>query len=199
MNQTEHLNELFAALSLAQGDFKIALKDNNNSFFKSKYADLSSVRDAVQESLTKHGISYIQFTQIDANGNTNLETTIGHKSGQWMRVIYPINPVKNDPQGVGSAIKYARRYALSAMLGIVDAEDDGKDDDGEAAMGRKNTDYKHANKQDTYMHLEDQKKVIFGFMKKYNIVDSEIMKQISAKLMGKPMHEAENIIKSFSK
>ena len=190
MNQSEQLNELFAALSLAQVEFKIAIKDSKNPFFKSTYADLGSVRDAVQGALTKHGLSYLQLTTIDANGNTNLETTIGHKSGQWMRGVYPVHPVKNDPQAMGSAITYARRYALSSMLGVVADEDD----DGNAAMPK----HKTVNKPDTYMHLDDQKQVIFELMKKYKITDPQIMKEISATLMGKPMSDAENIIKSLA-
>jgi uncharacterized protein (DUF3820 family) len=66
------------------------------------------------------------------NGQTALVTTLLHSSGQWVRGVYPVNPIKNDPQAIGSAITYARRYALASIVGVVAEEDD----DGEMAMGR---------------------------------------------------------------
>jgi hypothetical protein len=126
------MGELFQALAKAQKEFKPAVKDANNPFFKSKYANLEGVVDAVREALAKHDLCFIQKTKL-AEGSLVLETIVGHKSGSFISGEYPIKPVKEDPQAIGSAITYAKRYALAAMLGVVTSDED---DDGESAMGR---------------------------------------------------------------
>lgn len=135
--QSESINELSAALSKAQGEFDHAKKDVNNSFFKSKYADLASCIDAARVHLSKHGMAVVQTTDI-VNESLILETLLTHSSGQWIKGIYPIEPVKRDPQGFGSAITYARRYCFCAITGI--ASDD---DDGNAASGNKHENNEH--------------------------------------------------------
>lgn len=132
--QSENIAELAAALAKAQGSIGNAVKDSANPFFKSKYADLTSVREACQEHLSKAGIAVIQSPTF-VSGAQYLCTTLAHSSGQWMRGFYPINPVKNDPQGVGSAITYARRYALAAMTGVAPEDDDGNAASGKAGVG----------------------------------------------------------------
>lgn len=133
--QSEQINELASALAKAQGSIKPAGKSAENPFFKSNYADLAAVMSACREPLSKNGLAIVQTTDL-GNGEPYLETTLYHSSGQWVRGTYPIKPVKADPQGMGSAITYARRYSLMAMVGIV-AEDE--DDDAEAASGRSQT------------------------------------------------------------
>jgi|SRR6478609_6667344 len=130
MNQSQDVNELFSALSKAQATIKGALKDSTNPFFKSKYADLESVWEACREPLTVHGLSVVQTTEFSADAGIYVVTTLGHASGQWIKGTLPIMAIKQDPQGIGSAITYARRYALAAIVGIVQV-----DDDGESAMG----------------------------------------------------------------
>jgi len=113
-----------------QHAIKPAIKDATNPAFRSKYAGLGAVWDAVREPLALHGFGVIQAPQFE--GETMwLETTLLHASGEKMTSRYPLRPVKQDPQGFGSAITYAKRYALSAILGVV-ADDD---DDGNAASG----------------------------------------------------------------
>lgn len=113
-----------------QAAIRPAIKDANNPAFRSKYADLTAVWDAVKKPLADNGFSVIQSPDFD--GETMwLKTTILHAGGDKMEGRYPIRPVKQDPQGFGSAITYARRYSLSAMLGVVADEDD----DGNAASG----------------------------------------------------------------
>jgi len=129
--QSENINELAGALAKAQGSIKVAAKAKDNPFFKSKYADLPAVWEACRDALTSNGIAVVQSPQHDLEGNVYLETTLAHSSGQWMKSSYPIRPAKPDPQGFASAITYARRYALSAMVGVVADEDD----DGNAASG----------------------------------------------------------------
>lgn len=132
MMQSEQINELAAALAKAQGAIKGATKDTKNDFFKSKYADLASVWDACRDQLAANGLSVIQ-TMDDAERGITVVTTLAHSSGQWIRGRLTMRPVKDDPQGVGSAITYARRYALAAMVGVAP-----EDDDGNAASGRNN-------------------------------------------------------------
>jgi hypothetical protein len=104
-----------------------ALKDSANPFFKSRYADLSSCWAAARGPLTANGLGVIQTTEIGEAGVPVIVTTLVHKSGQWIRGRLSMAPAKADPQGVGSAITYGRRYGLCAMLGIVsDADDDGE-------------------------------------------------------------------------
>lgn len=130
--QSEQIDQLATALAKAQGMMKSAAKSKENPFFKSHYADLPAVWDACRDALSKNGLAVVQTPQFEGEA-TWLETTLAHSSGQWMRSRYPVRPAKNDPQGIGSALTYSRRYALMAMVGVV-ADDE--DDDGEAAVGR---------------------------------------------------------------
>ena len=127
---SETLGKLSEALAKAQGAIEGAKKERNNPFFHARYAALSSVWDACREPLSKNGLSVIQLP-----GNTGeglfVDSILLHSSGEWISSRLHMNPVKDDPQGVGSAITYARRYGLQALVGIAPM-----DDDGEAAMGR---------------------------------------------------------------
>lgn len=131
MEQSEQIDLLLTAVNEMQKERLFALKDSANPFFKSRYADLSSCWEAGRDPLTKNGLSVIQMTDYDDQGRPVIVTTLGHKSGQWMRGRLLMIPAKDDPQGVGSAITYGRRYALCGALGICP-----DDDDGEMAMNR---------------------------------------------------------------
>ena len=128
--QSEQINELAAALSKAQASITGALKDSANPFFKSKYADLASCWDACRKQLTDNGLSVIQTTDIVAD-TVVVRTTLAHSSGQWISGILPVKSKDDSPQAQGSGITYARRYALAAMVGLAQI-----DDDAEAAQGR---------------------------------------------------------------
>lgn len=130
--KSDQINELAKALCKAQGKIKHAVKDSANPFFRSKYADLTSVWDAIRDAFQGEGLAVAQCPQVLDSGAAVLETTLMHSSGQWISSRVPLNPVKNDPQGIGSAITYARRYALQSIAGVC-----ADDDDGEAAQGRK--------------------------------------------------------------
>lgn len=125
------MKELAAALAKAQSQVRHAIKDSKNPGFRSSYADLTSVWDACREALTKNGLSVVQKTDFDA-GEIWLETMLIHASGEHISSRYPLRPVKADPQGYGSAMTYARRYCLAAIVGVVADEDD----DGNAASNR---------------------------------------------------------------
>ncbi len=133
MNKSEQINELATALSKAQGAIKGALKDTANPFFKSKYADLSSVWEACREQLANNGLSVAQTPCKSEHGYVGIETILMHSSGQWISNDFAIPVTKVDAQGFGSAITYARRYALAAMVGVAP-----EDDDGNAATGKVN-------------------------------------------------------------
>lgn len=142
MAQSETIAKLNEALSKAQAEMKTAFKNQTNPFFKSTFANLESVWDACRGPLTKHGLAVSQPTSIDSNGKIILKTILLHASGEWLDSELPINPVKNDPQSIGSAISYMKRFGLSALVGVAtsDVEKGTKeideDDDGETAQGR---------------------------------------------------------------
>lgn len=124
MNKSDQIGQLAEALCQAQGMMKFAKKDSSNPFFKSKYADLSSVVEAIRLPLYENGLSYAQTTDTDEHG-VIVETVLMHKSGEWISGRLKMVPVKNDPQGIGSCITYARRYGLQSMVGIPTDDDDG--------------------------------------------------------------------------
>ena len=126
MEQSQEINELAMAVNAMQKEPLFALKDSSNPFFKSKYADLSSCWDAARKPLTDNGLCVIQTMDHDEVGNTIIVTTLAHTSGQWMRGRLAIKPVKEDPQGVGSAITYGRRYSLASIIGLCPEDDDGE-------------------------------------------------------------------------
>jgi len=114
-----------AALARAQSEMGKALKSANNPHFKSKYADLASVADACMPSLTKHGIAVIQPTFDDDTGRYVKTILIHGESGETLECRVPLIVQKNDMQGYGSAVTYARRYGLMGMAGIAPDDDDG--------------------------------------------------------------------------
>jgi hypothetical protein len=124
MNKSESIKNIAAAQCKAQGEMGGAVKDANNPFFKSKYADLSAVVNAVKEPFANNGLSYVQFP-IEENGRIGVETILMHSSGEWLSNKFTVNLSKQDAQGAGSAITYCRRYALQAISGIPSEDDDG--------------------------------------------------------------------------
>ena len=126
--QSEQITELVAAIVKAQLAMVPAVKDHVNPYFKSKYADLPSCWEATA-AFRENGIAITQSPMPAENGCIVLDTQLSHASGQWMRSRLMLPVAKQDPQGYGSAITYARRYAIGCMCGIVTEEDD----DGNAA------------------------------------------------------------------
>ena len=130
--QSETIGALAAALSKAQADITGALKDSSNPFFKSKYADLASCWDACRKQLAANNLAVIQTVSVNWERDESvLVTTLAHSSGEWVRSELPIRAKDNSPQAQGSSITYARRYALAAIVGLAQI-----DDDAEAAQGR---------------------------------------------------------------
>jgi hypothetical protein len=125
MERSEYLNELAAALCRAQAEMDDAEKVKANPAFRSKYADLGAVWDAAKPALTKHGLSVAQFCEPGPDGTLMLTTMLLHASGQFISGTAMLPLAKQDPQGYGSALTYARRYGLAAMVGVCPEDDDG--------------------------------------------------------------------------
>ena len=124
MNKSDTIGEIAKALCKAQSEMMGAAKDAKNPFFKSNYADLSSVVKAVKEPFSNNGLSYSQFP-ITSELGAGVSTILMHTSGEFLQseLILPLS--KKDAQGAGSAITYARRYALQSLAGIPSEDDDG--------------------------------------------------------------------------
>jgi len=126
-NNLQAIDKLAEALAVAQAEMEAAVKDSNNPFFKSAYADLNSVIQAIKKPLANNGLSY---TQLLTTANT-VKTILMHKSGQFLVSEMPLINTKGDMQGLGSAVTYARRYTLQAIVGL-----SAEDDDGNQASGK---------------------------------------------------------------
>ena len=170
--QSQEINELAKALSIAQGKIESASMDKENPFYKSKYADLFSVWGACRETLTSNGLSVVQTGRPSGNGKCIVITTLMHSSGQWIRGEMEATPAKQDPQGIGSCITYLRRYSLAAMVGVCP-----EDDDGNGSLDRENSagkpvDNRPKKKYKNFKFLGTMKgfKVSLGEEKYYEII-----------------------------
>ncbi len=137
-NQSETIGALAAALAKAQGSLNAALKDSKNPHLKNKYADLASIWNAARKPLAENELAVIQTTDEDEGGQY-LVTTLAHSSGEWIRGRLKIgtegaNKGVNLNQALGSSISYMRRYALAAIVGVIQ-----DDDDGHSSSGNGNT------------------------------------------------------------
>lgn len=124
MDKSETIKNIAIAMNKAQSEMGGAHKGANNPFFKSKYADLGAVIQAVKQPFADNGLSYVQFP-IEEGGRIGIETILMHISGEWLSNSFTVNLTKQDAQGAGSAITYCRRYGLQAVAGIPSEDDDG--------------------------------------------------------------------------
>lgn len=141
---------LFGALARAQAKIEPAKKDSENVGFSrngksARYADLAAVIEAARPHLSAVGLCVMQIPTVSPKGQQVLSTILGHESGEWIECQYPIRPMRrkgkeeggewidsHDPQSIGSAFTYARRYSYQGLVGVTAEEDD----DGNAASGR---------------------------------------------------------------
>ncbi len=122
MNTSQTTKEMTAALLAFSLKVDNIHKDAANPYFKSKYASLSNILEAIKIPLSECGLVLSQFPE----GENSLTTRLMHSSGEWMEATYDMRPVKDDPQGRGSCITYQRRYAIAAILSLnIDEDDDG--------------------------------------------------------------------------
>lgn len=129
MIMSESIVELAKALTKAQAHMKNAAKDSINPHFKSKYADLASVWDAIREPLTSNGLSVVQSLSNEDN-KVKCTTMLLHESGQFIKSEFCMAPSQNTIQGVGSTCTYIRRYALASIVGNSPDDDDGNEASG---------------------------------------------------------------------
>lgn len=142
------IDKIAAALAKAQAKVRGAAKDSENPFFHSRYADLASIWDACRDALTANEIAVVQSPSTTFSGEpeiytaksrsgedrsgvrvattVNVLTRLVHPSGQWLEGTVSAMLPAGDPQAVGSAITYLRRYALAAMVGVAPEDDDGE-------------------------------------------------------------------------
>jgi hypothetical protein len=125
MMQSESIANLAKALSIVQGKLTYAVKDSANPFFKSKYADLESVWDACRSLLAENGLCVMQFPGEFIDGCMSLNTILSHSSGEWISQEMSMPVTKADAHGCMAILSYMRRGALSAVVGVVQADDDG--------------------------------------------------------------------------
>ena len=124
MNMSPTIGAIAKALAAAQAEIENVTKDKTNPAFKSQYATLAAVLDVCRPVLSKNGIALIQSPGNDGNAVT-LTTTLAHESGEYMTSTVGVVPGKFDAQGLGSAVTYLRRYALAAICGVAQEDDDG--------------------------------------------------------------------------
>lgn len=140
MNKSDSIASLAKSLAIAQGQMGGAVKGKANPFFKSVYADLSSVVEAIREPLSANGLSFVQVTHPSERNEIIVETVLMHESGEWLSGTLAMPVSKADAQGYGSAITYAKRYGLQGLLGVPSEDDDGN----AAAKAKPKAENKHA-------------------------------------------------------
>lgn len=151
MKTSDSIKEIATALAKAQSVMAGAKKDATNPHFRSKYADLASVWEACRDALTANAIGVVQMMEPSDKDEIVLDTRLVHASGEWIegRLALPVS--KADAQGYGSALTYARRYALAAAVGIAP-----EDDDGNLAAAAKPDYSKHTARQVAVDALDQQ-------------------------------------------
>lgn len=175
MEKSESIKSIAAALNKAQAEMSGAKKGANNPFFKSSYADLNSVVDAVRIPFCENGLSYSQFPIMEEN-RVGVETILMHESGEWMSGKLLLPCVKQDPQAAGSAITYARRYALQAIAGIP-----AEDDDGNAATGnQKQQKQKNDQQLNWYNGFENDKQLMIVDIQSGEKTGQQIIDELKA-------------------
>lgn len=131
MDDNEKMVKLIVALNKVQKELEPARKESENPFFHSRYADLTSVWNAVRKPLLDHGFAVVQSPEGGENGTVVVRTILMHEGGGIIEGSLSLTPKDQTPQAVGSCITYGRRYGLSAMVGVCP-----EDDDAEAAQSR---------------------------------------------------------------
>jgi ERF superfamily len=123
MSQSPSIKEIGIALAKANNELSNPVFDSKNPHFKNNYASLACVRNTIIPILAKYGLSILQLPKNEKDGLV-LETMLIHESGEYISSEFFLPVVKKDAQGYGSALTYARRYALQAIVCVVGDEDD---------------------------------------------------------------------------
>ena len=124
MQKSESIKDIATAMCKVQASMETASKSKENPFFNSKYADLSEVLRCIKGVLPSEGLSFMQMPSFES-GVVSVETIVMHVSGEWVSSVSAAPIAKSNPQGVGDAITYLRRYSLAAIFGLAQKDDDG--------------------------------------------------------------------------
>lgn len=168
IHKSESITEIAKAMCQFQKDLRQPLKDAANPYFNSKYVPLENVTESITETASKYGLSFTQFPTSSESGLVEVGTLIMHESGEWMEFEpLRLKPVKNDPQAIGSAVTYGRRYALSAIFGVTSDEDDDGNKASQTQISKKNskTAVSHSQSQTSPLKVAYQKLLNQGFTK----------------------------------
>jgi hypothetical protein len=191
MNPNTAVDKLIPAFIAAQGQIEGASKDKKNDHFRSKYADLGAVWVACRDALQANGIGVLQWPTSAPSGSIGLRTTLVHMSGQSMQDTFymPLKDATNS-QAAGSALTYARRYALSAIMGICPVDDDGN---AASAAPRASKGPAQAPAKDWTVDIINTRNNFLGAKTK------EIKKEIFMSVRGSEMPEPEktNLLTEF--
>jgi len=125
MEKSPTIGALAAALAKAQKHIKGALKDSTNPFYKSSYADLASVQDAIRDPLSDNELAVVQGASSEA-ARVTVTTLIAHSSGEWISSSLSATAKDESPQSLGSCVSYLRRYGISSLVGVAQVDDDGE-------------------------------------------------------------------------
>lgn len=176
MEKSTSIKEIATSLSKFQSKVEAVKKDASNPFFKSKYASLENIIEAIRKPLEEVGLSFSQFP----TGENELSTILMHTSGEFLQSTVKMSPKDNTPQGQGSAITYMRRYSLSAVLGLSTEEDD----DGNAASKPKAPEKKQEAKKPVKVlaTLTDIKKSIAANLEKLGVNYKELTPEESKQM-----------------
>lgn len=182
--QSESIDKLAAALATASAEMSNPPLDGKNPHFKSKFATLACVRDTVTPTLSKYGLSVSQFPCEVEGVGPGLCTVLMHQSGQFMRATIALRPAKNDPQGIGAAMTYARRYGLQAVCGVVgDDDDDGEQASRPAQHQQRQQAAQPQQQQRKPLHLDDE--AFFEMLKATKREWSKVVQWINSNHGGK--------------
>ena len=139
MRTSETVGEISLALVAANAKLQHALKDSENPHFRSSFASLNAHLDTIKPVYSAHGLTFVQMPGFSDMGYATLTTRIIHESGEWIEGTAGAPLQKDDPQGVGSAITYLRRYSLAAVAGIGQEDDDGNAASSSASVSSSTT------------------------------------------------------------
>lgn len=206
MKTSENIDEICKALAAFHSEVGRITKDGTNPYLKNRYATIDQIIEEIRPILASKGLFILQTPSNDESGEIKMTTRIFHESGQWIESPpLTLKAQKNDPQAIGSAVTYARRYSLTSFLSL----NTGEDDDGhQASMSREPQQQQHKPKAAPYqkqqpsngMATEAQRKKIFAMAKQKGLSENilrnlikYITGQESTRDLGK--QDASDIIK----
>lgn len=194
---TSPCDKLLEALSKMQGNLENAKKESENPFFKSKYADLNTCLQTAKKVMAENGLCVSQHCTFDGN-IVQCVTVLGHSSGQMMVSTLNVPVTKKDPQGIGMAITYARRYAFSSVIGLAQADDDAE---SSVVHEDKQETRQEAPKQETFETATDkQVKLINTICGKHHVsVESILARYNVAALNNLSKPQASECIRILKK